>query len=305
MQQNFKEMNICKNCGKETKNKVYCSVKCQHIGYKKIKIERVKIKCLFCKTEFETLPYKIENGRKYCSRSCKDAHQKELYLRDGNPLFNVEHSDEWRKSMSQVMKKIWATEEHRKKVNNGQQKFFNENGFWVGSDHKSCQKRIKTNLDKYGVGCVLELKKYREVADNTCLVKYGQTAFDMMRKAGKKKKGTSIEVKISNILIENRIKFETQFEIYYDNNKFKSYDFYLKDFNLLIEADGDYWHGNPIKYNDLNILTETQLMNIENDKIKSKLALEKGYRLERFWETDINKKNFKFLLANTIKKYEN
>jgi len=102
--------------------------------------------------------------------------------------------------------------------------------------------------------------------------------------------------------MEQDIKFETQFEIRYNEINFRSYDFYLTEFNLLIEADGDYWHSNPNKYDD-KILTEVQKINIKNDKFKNKLADKSGYNLIRFWETDIKKKNFKFKLFNEIKKY--
>lgn len=88
-------MNNCKNCQKETKNKVYCSVECQHIGYKKLKVDRVKINCLCCDKEFETLQNKIDNGKsKYCSRECKDNYQKEIYKMDGNPVFGKKHTEE-------------------------------------------------------------------------------------------------------------------------------------------------------------------------------------------------------------------
>lgn len=52
-------------------------------------------------------------------------------------------------------------------------------------------------------------------------------------------------------------------------------DFYLPDYNLVIEADGDYWH------------------NLERQKIKDKRRNEKlkvlNYRILRFWEHDIKK----------------
>lgn len=103
--------------------------------------------------------------------------------------------------------------------------------------------------------------------------------------------------------MEQNIKFETQFEICYNEINFRSYDFYLSEFNLLIEADGDYWHSNPSKYQN-KILTEVQEINIQNDKFKNKLAKKFGYNLIRFWETDIKKKNFKFKLYNEIKNME-
>ncbi len=122
----------------------------------------------------------------------------------------------------------------------------------------------------------------------------------LLANKNKNKEGTNIEQKIVKLLIDNNIKFETQFDVFYDDKKCKIYDFYLKEFNLLIEADGDYWHSNPNKFIKLN---KVQLINKINDKFKNELAKEKGFNLIRFWETDIKKKNFKFKLLNEIKKY--
>lgn len=296
-------MNNCKNCQKETKNKVYCSIECQHIGYKKLKVDRVKINCLLCNKEFETLPNKIDNGKKYCSRLCKDLHQKELYIKEGNPVYNIEHTNEWKKWNSERMKKLWETEEHKEKVKIGQEKFLNENGYWMGTDEESVNKRENTILRKYGVKNISKISDIRDKADNTCLIKYGKTSFELLLEGSKNSKNTSIEIKIGKILIELGIKFETQYDIFFNDKNFRSYDFYLSDYNILIEADGDYWHANPTKYSDIELLTEIQKINIDNDKFKNNLAIENGYNLIRFWENDIRKKNFKYKLINEIKKY--
>ena len=293
-------MNKCKICDKETKNKVYCSTSCQYNGYKELKAIRIECECLFCNNKFQTLQNKLDNGKKYCSRSCKDKHQKELYLKEGNPVYGVNHSDEWKTEASVRVKKLWDTEEFRNKITLGQDKFFEENGFWCGTDDKSILKRECTFLRKYGVNNISEIKEIRDKADETCMLKYGKTSFELLLLGRKKNKGTNIENKISKLLLEFGVKFETQFDIYYDDKKFRSYDFYLKEFNLLIEADGDYWHSNPKQF---NVLNEVQLLNKNNDEFKNKLAKEKGYNLLRFWETDIKKKNFKIKLLNEIKKY--
>jgi very-short-patch-repair endonuclease len=297
-------MNKCKNCEKETKNKVYCSTECQHIGYKKIKVDRVRVNCLWCDKEFETLPNKINNGKsKYCSRECKDNHQKKIYKMDGNPAFGNKHTEERKKAISKNMTNIWKTEEYRTKVKNGQEKFFKENGYWMGTDEKSLKKRIETNIEKYGVECIFSLEKYKKIREEICLKKYGKTSLEIAREALKKTHKTSIEQKISNILLEYKIKFESQYDIYYNDNNFKSYDFYLKDFNLLIEADGDYWHANPNKYLTECDLTNVQKINKLNDEFKNDLAKKNGYFLLRFWEEDIKKIKFKQFFLNEIKKY--
>ena len=46
----------------------------------------------------------------------KDNHQKELYLKEGNPVFNSKHDDEWILWNANRMKKLWETEEHKNKI---------------------------------------------------------------------------------------------------------------------------------------------------------------------------------------------
>ena len=297
-------MNICKICKKETKNKVYCSEACQYLGYKELKVERILCYCALCSIKFEKTAYQINLGRgKYCSRKCKDLHQKELYKKEGNPAYGTQYTNEWKERMSNRIKEAWSTDEYRAKVKEGLEKRSEENGYWMGCSDESKLRRAQTNIKKYGVECVFSLEKFRTQSNSTCLKNHGKTSFQLMREGLKKNKKTGIELKIGNLLFQNNIKFETQYDVYYNNKNFKTYDFYLSDFNLLLEADGDYWHVNPIKYSSIDLLTEVQIRNKDNDKIKNKLAVDKGYNLERFWECDIKKKNFKFLLFNTLKKY--
>lgn len=62
------------------------------------------------------------------------------------------------------------------------------------------------------------------------------------------------------------------------------YDFYIPAKNLLIEVDGDYWHGHPDKFPELNAM---QRKNQGLDRLKMKHASDRNYQLLRFWETDI------------------
>ena len=62
-----------------------------------------------------------------------------------------------------------------------------------------------------------------------------------------------------------------------------SYDFKIKNINLLIEIDGDYWHGGPGVEKHFYKLDEVKI----NDQIKNQLASENGYSLIRIWESDI------------------
>lgn len=80
------------------------------------------------------------------------------------------------------------------------------------------------------------------------------------------------------------------------------FDFYLIDDNLIIEIDGDYWHGNPEKYAE-NELTRRQLKAQRIDEYKNKWALLHSIPILRIWESDIhnNPKKVMETLKNCIK----
>lgn len=65
------------------------------------------------------------------------------------------------------------------------------------------------------------------------------------------------------------------------------YDFCIPEHRILIEVDGDYFHGHPDKYEkeDLNNL---QKKIKKNDLLKDVMASGSNYTLLRFWECDIH-----------------
>lgn len=109
---------------------------------------------------------------------------------------------------------------------------------------------------------------------------------------------TGIEKIIENLLKENNINYKYSFIL--ENRQF---DFCLLDYNIIIECDGDYWHGNPKFY---SILTEQQKMKQKDDLIKTNIAKENNFFVFHFWEYDINNNldNIKKQILNKIKDYE-
>jgi very-short-patch-repair endonuclease/predicted nucleic acid-binding Zn ribbon protein len=96
-----------------------------------------------------------------------------------------------------------------------------------------------------------------------------------------------LEKFVSSILDENNIKYTHQFFLSKDG-VCKSYDFKIKDINILIEIDGDYWHGGPSLEKHFFKLEEVK----QNDLFKDQLAKDNGFTLIRIWESDIyNKPN--------------
>lgn len=93
--------------------------------------------------------------------------------------------------------------------------------------------------------------------------------------------------------------------ITYQNEKIFGYyavDNYLNDSNLIIEVMGDYFHSNPIIYNDKQSLNDMQLKDINRDKRKhTYIAKYHNIEILYLWEDDI-KKNIK-LCEKLILKY--
>lgn len=287
-------MNICKICKKETKNKVYCSVECQYEGYRNnITAIRIDCMCLYCNKEFKVKEHDIFLGRgKYCSRKCKDIHQKEVYMLDGNPMYGKHMSDDTKKIKSDIMKTIWENTDFREKFKNGIKKFVEKNGYFPGTDSVSNEKRKNTNSNIYGVDNIFKSKLFILDREDKCINRYGKHSWEIASDALFKKSITKPEIIVKDILDKNNIKYKRNFKLFYDveNLRYKIYDFLLKDKDILIEVDGDYWHSNP---NFFNIQNETQIKNALNDEFKNKIAIQFNFKLFRFWENEIKQLDFK------------
>lgn len=113
---------------------------------------------------------------------------------------------------------------------------------------------------------------------------------------------SKLETKISEILILLGIPFTTQKFI----NKI-SYDFLISNTKILIEVQGDFWHGNPeiYKENDIlhhpmnHILTKDQWKKDEEKRIN---AEKYGYKVIYIWEKEMAKKSNTELIELLIKK---
>ena len=91
---------------------------------------------------------------------------------------------------------------------------------------------------------------------------------------------TKPQIAVNELLDLNNIKYTNE-----DPFVYYSIDNYLPDYNLVIEVMGDYWHGNPLKFDKLNDL---QRKNTRRDKAKNTFM--KNYyniNILYLWEKDI------------------
>ena len=78
------------------------------------------------------------------------------------------------------------------------------------------------------------------------------------------------------------------------NNKKYKVDGFDPKTNTVYEFHGDFWHGNPIIYNqkDINSKTGTTFGELYKRTMKKEKILKKaGYKVISIWESDFNKRN--------------
>ena len=105
------------------------------------------------------------------------------------------------------------------------------------------------------------------------------------------KYGTSkLEKKFAKEFLDKLgIKYEEQFEAK-DIKRF--YDFYLPDYRVLLEIDGDFYHGYGKVHEEKSPM---QKKNARVDEIKNEWAAMHGIPLIRIWEHNINENPEKVL----------
>lgn len=95
-------------------------------------------------------------------------------------------------------------------------------------------------------------------------------------------KNTGIELKMAKFLDTLHISYVAQYPI----KGIARVDFYVPLLNLVIQCDGCYWHNCPKHYPNHHIEQTAK------DRKKDNFLLERGYKLVRFWEHEINTFNF-------------
>ena len=100
--------------------------------------------------------------------------------------------------------------------------------------------------------------------------------------------GTSIELKVKEILDKMGVKYRYQSTpdgaLRGTKRAYHHFDFVIPDKRIVLEVNGDYWHGNPEVYPNLSERQEKQR---ERDMELKRLVEERGWRYVEIWEKDI------------------
>ena len=105
------------------------------------------------------------------------------------------------------------------------------------------------------------------------------------------------EIIVENWLINHNIDYEYSPIMGSKNTGIFQYDFIIKNKRILIEVNGDYWHGNPNLFNENGTdgkrkLNEIQINKKKKDILKQEFAKNHNFELIYIWETEVNNGDF-------------
>lgn len=278
--------------------------------------KKFKYVCSECGGEFYS-GTKPEYGRDvYICKKCLGLNH--------NGMTGKHHSEEYKQKKSKQMKsryngennpmygKSWKNyttpeiiEEHNKKIsfaNSGKnnpmygksvKEFMSEEKYLQWKQHisdgywnKPEEERIQMHKKAYD--SLMKLKEtnpeyYKEIKSRG-----GKAAMSKPQNYEK----SSLEIIVENWLKNNNLDYE-----YSPIMDSYQYDFIIHNKRILIEVQGDYWHGNPNLFNEdgsngKRILNDIQKAKIEKDKQKIKFAKTHNFELICIWEEEINKGDF-------------
>lgn len=266
---------ICKNCSiifqlkKYVKSATFCSRKCS-CEYAK-KSSGSTRNCLVCNKEF----YAKGNpsGRKLCSQKCnglKKSNIKELKCNFcGSQIFRTKNR--LIRSKNHFCNKSCANKFQKIKM--------------IKINCKICKKIFEVYPSDIKHS---KIRNYKiQYCSNKCYHKDPdriEYLIKMNEKQNKNKSRNKLEQAGIEILQKLNLDFEEQFLI---NNKI-SVDIFIKNFNLIIEWWGDYWHGHQTKIKNGNP-DKRQQKRMLLDKSQRKYLEKCGYKLITFWEHEIIK----------------
>jgi very-short-patch-repair endonuclease len=243
--------------------------------------KQIKI-CEECKTEYST----FNSKQKYCNRTCyakvDSKRKKEKYKTETHHNVGRNAPELERKLRAKRTSETWENNEIRKSRLDGLQKARENSEYPIGWSPAAIEKRNKTIEANKGHN--LSGKYGTRQCDKTYFEKYGKWSYESLNDKSVITQFTKPEMKVFDILTNNKIIFETQY-----NFRGRYFDFAIPSRKILLEIDGVYWHGKNVSDDKLN---ETQQRTRANDVYKNILVELSDWTLIRIWEDEIDNFNF-------------
>jgi very-short-patch-repair endonuclease/Zn ribbon nucleic-acid-binding protein len=214
-----------------------------------------------------------------------------------NPMYGVSLLQHW---INKYGKDI-ANKKHKEYLNKLSDVFSGNKNPFYGKRHTSKTKQTikEKNIqyrDNLSIQDKAKISKKLSESQKKLYQKNPEDYISKRSRAGKitatkpyKYKINKLEETISGKLRELGLNFN--YSIILNGYQF---DFGCAEHRILLEVQGDYWHGNPKIYKKRE-LNSTQKKNSQRDKEKIKFVKKHQMKLYHIWESDIKSNNFKVL----------
>lgn len=263
----------------------------------------VSIECSECSKQ-STLGWRTGLLKKaYLCQSCS-----KLGARNG--FFGRVHTDQTKKKKSLQMKGRYAgeanpffgkkhTEETKSKIRESQPCTRGAKNSFFGRTHtEEAKRKIVEANRRYQESLTpaqkLEISKKLSKAQKKLQEKDPERYLENKRKAAHisiesqaRYKMNKLETKVYQVL-QSHFAGLFEYSVILGHQQF---DFGCKRHRILIEVQGDYWHGNPSMFGegaDKRPLNKTQKLKKAHDVVKADWCRDHNFTLLTFWESDIN-----------------
>ena len=210
-----------------------------------------------------------------------------------NSFFGKSHSKETIEKLkvkcAVASKSLWENDDYRNKV------ITNATGLKRGEDFKETQRRNAYKQFQDKKQREIRSKKMKETWES------GNIEINRYPSINRSKKELLIMNRIQSILGEDFELYKTIHYLEKGKSKWLFPDGFYQ--NIIIEYNGDYWHANPCKYKESDIVHHGISAKTiwEKDKEKEELYNSLGYKVIYIWEKDY-KDNPDLVIENVINK---
>lgn len=161
----------------------------------------------------------------------------------------------------------------------------------IWSKNSSVRIKIEQKLLDEGYSNWFQKPEIKEKSKQTILKKYGKELYKINQRTRGKNSYSKIHKEVVEELSKLKIDFYIELKLPKENGFYYSYDI-LIDPNLIVEVNGDYWHGNPeiYKANDIILKGSSREILVQEkwdyDLEKLNIAKDLGYDILVIWEKD-------------------
>lgn len=265
-----------------------------------------KVQCKVCGKYFKAITNSHLKTHNMTTEDYKETYQEEASFGNFDRFKEWRNSEENKKQLKKMSEKVYSSTEikaRRKKAMLAAVK----SEKYRKEQSERMKEYVQNNPEKYGwasdpdrITDWMRLSNYER-----WIIQYGREEADIRlenwksnNKIPSSSKNTAPEIQFAAMLSEMEISYEQQYSVdrYYC-------DFYLPDYNLVIEVDGDYWHANPNQFTSDDLIGPKQIRADkiwESDQIREEQIKSCGYNMLRIWASDLNTINLEDLLEDIV-----